>query len=184
MENIKIVGFGGSLRKESYNKYLLNEARDLMPGNAELEILSIDNFPMFNQDFENNYPENVKNFKNRIKESDGILISTPEYNYSIPGFLKNAIDLASRPYTDSAFEGKPVAIVSASIGMLGGARAQYHLRQVFTFLNMVTVNKPEVFVTFAQQKFDGNGKLTDEMTKKLMKELLQNLVNLSIQLKK
>jgi len=98
--------------------------------------------------------------------------------------LKNAIDLASRPYGDNSFDGKPVAMVSASIGMIGGARAQYHLRQAFTFLNMYPVNKPEVFVTFAQQKFDKNGKLTDEMTKKFMKELFVNLVNLSIQLKK
>jgi len=184
MEKIKIVGFGGSLRKESYNKYLLNEAKFLMPENVEFEILSINGFPMFNQDLENNYPEKVKNFKKKIKNSDGILIATPEYNYSIPGFLKNAIDLASRPYGDNSFDKKPVAMVSASIGMLGGARAQYQLRQSFVFLNMIPVNKPEVFVTFAQQKFDKNGKLTDEMTKKFMKELFVNLVNLSIQLKK
>ncbi len=184
MENIKIVGFGGSLRKESYNKYLLKEAKRLMPENVHFEILSIDDFPMYNQDLENNYPENVRAFKDKIKNSDGILIATPEYNYSIPGFLKNAIDLASRPYGDNSFDGKPVAMVSASIGMIGGARAQYQLRQSFVFLNMIPVNKPEVFVTFAQNKFDENGNLKDDMTKKFMKELLNNLVNLSIQLKK
>ena len=106
-----------------------------------------------NQDEENNYPENVKNFKKQVKESDGVLIVTPEYNYSVPGYLKNVLDVASRPYGDSPFDGKPVAIMSASIGMLGGSRAQYHLRQSCVFLNMIPVNTPEVFVTFAPQKF-------------------------------
>lgn len=103
------------------------------------------------------------------------LIATPEYNYSVPGVLKNAIDWASRPYGDNAFDDKPVAIMSASIGMLGGARAQYHLRQMFVFLNMHPVNGPEVMVTFAQDKFDADGKLVDENTKKYVSQLLQNL---------
>jgi chromate reductase len=184
MENIKIAGFGGSLRKESYNRYLLENAVNLMPENSELEILNISNFPNMNQDEENNYPEPVKKFKKQIRESDGVLIVTPEYNYSIPGYLKNVIDVASRPYGDSPFEGKPVAIMSASIGMLGGSRAQYHLRQSCVFMNMIPVNTPEVFVTFAQQKFDKNGKLTDEITAKFAGQLLENLVNLARQLKK
>lgn len=184
MVKMKIVGFGGSLRNNSYNKYLLNICQELMPENSELEILDIKDFPMFNQDLEDNYPETVKNFKNKIKNSDGVLIVTPEYNYSIPGFLKNAIDLASRPYGDNSFNGKPVAMMSTSIGMIGGARAQYHLRQAFTFLNMIPVNKPEVIIPFAPQKFDENGKLNDKNSIKFMKELLKNLVELSIQLKK
>jgi chromate reductase len=184
MENIHILGFGGSLRRQSYNTYLLKACTELMPDGSELEIADISNLPFFNQDMENNYPENVKNFKNKIKNADGILIVTPEYNYSVPGFLKNAIDLASRPYGDNSFDGKPVAIMSASIGMIGGARAQYHLRQSCVFLNMIPVNKPEVMVPFAQQKFDENGKLNDETAIKFMRELLQNLVDLSRQLKK
>ena len=104
-----------------------------------------------------------------------ILIATPEYNYSVPGVLKNAIDCASRPYGDNPFNDKPVATMSASVGMLGGARAQYHLRQTFIFLNMYPINGPEVIVTFAQNKFDSNGKLTDEDTKRFLKQLLENL---------
>ncbi|WP_337860336.1 NAD(P)H-dependent oxidoreductase [Ferroplasma sp.] len=184
METIKIAGFGGSLRKESYSRYLLENTSKLMPENSKLEILDISNFPFMNQDKENNYPENVKKFKKQIKEADGLLIVTPEYNYSIPGYLKNVLDVASRPYGDNPFSGKPIAIMSASIGMLGGSRAQYHLRQVCVFLNMIPVNTPEVFVTFAQDKFDENGNLKDEMTKKFAGQLMQNLVNLTVQLKK
>ena len=122
---------------------------------------------MFNSDLESSPPEPVKQFKQKIKAADAILIVTPEYNYSVPGVLKNAINWASRPYGDNAFDSKPVAIMSASTGMLGGARAQYHLRQSLIFLNMRPVNKPEVFVTFAPQKFDANGKLIDEKTREV-----------------
>jgi chromate reductase, NAD(P)H dehydrogenase (quinone) len=124
-----------------------------------------------------NMPAKVKEFKSKIREADAILIATPEYNYSVPGVLKNAIDSASRPYGDNPFNDKPVAIISASVGMLGGARAQYHLRQMFIFLNMYPVNTPEVIVTFAQNKFDANGKLTDEDTRRFLKQLLENLAN-------
>jgi chromate reductase, NAD(P)H dehydrogenase (quinone) len=113
----------------------------------------------------------------KIRESDAILIATPEYNYSIPGVLKNAIDYASRPYGDNSFDDKPVAIMSASVGMTGGARAQYHLRQTFVFLNMHPVNVPEVIVTFASEKFDSEGDLRDDNTKKFLTQLLQNLSN-------
>ena len=99
-------------------------------------------------------PQKVKEFKLKIREADAILVATPEYNYSVPGVLKNAIDSATRPYGDNPFNEKPVAIMSASVGMLGGARAQYHLRQIFVFLNMHPVNSPEVIVSFAQNKFN------------------------------
>ncbi len=184
MEEIKIVGFGGSLRKKSYNGYLLNISKGLMPENSSLEILDISGLPMFNQDEENSPSVNVRSFKEKIKNSDGVLISTPEYNYSTPGFLKNAIDLASRPYGDNSFENKPVALMSASIGMLGGARAQYHLRQSFVFLNMIPINRPEVFVTMAPDKFDENGNLKDEMTIGFMRQLLNNLVDTARNIKK
>jgi chromate reductase len=121
-------------------------------------------------------PEIVREFKTKIRSADAILIATPEHNYSVPGVLKNAIDWASRPYGDKSFEGKPVAVMSASTGMLGGARAQYQLRQAFVFLNMHPLNRPEIFVTFANQEFDEKGKLTDEKTKKFIKQLLQALV--------
>jgi len=172
---INILGFAGSLRKGSYNKALLRAAAELVPENATLEIFDLEGIPPFNQDLEAAMPERVKEFKSKIKSADAILIVTPEHNYSIPGVLKNAIDWASRPSGDNSFEGKPVAVMSASTGMLGGARAQYHLRQVFVFLDMHPINKPEVLVTFANQKFDQNGTLTDEKTKELTKTLLDKL---------
>ena len=174
-KRVKILGFAGSLRSGSYNKALLRAAVDLLPKDVDLDIFDIDGIPGFNQDIEAEMPVEVKEFKSKIRDSDGILIATPEYNYSVPGVLKNAIDWASRPYGDNAFDGKPVAIMSASIGMLGGARAQYHLRQMFVFLNMHPVNGPEVMVTLAQDKFDADGKLVDEDTKKYVSQLLQNL---------
>jgi chromate reductase len=173
---VNILGFAGSLRKGSFNKALLREAAKSVPAGAKLEIFDLEGIPPFNQDLEQPMPDKVKEFKAKIRSADAILIATPEYNYSIPGILKNAIDCASRPHGDNPFEGKPVAIMSASIGILGGARAQYHLRQVFVFLDMHPINKPEVFVTFAPSKFDEKGALTDETAKKLIGGLLENLV--------
>ncbi len=175
---LKVLGFAGSLRAGSYNKSLLRAAADLMPEDANLEIFDIGGIPAFNQDIESDMmPERVKDLKSKIREADAILVATPEYNFSVPGVLKNAIDWASRPYGDNPFDGKPVAIVSASVGMLGGARAQYHLRQIFVFLNMYPVNRPEVMVTFAQDKFDESGRLADENTQNFLRQLLENLVN-------
>jgi chromate reductase, NAD(P)H dehydrogenase (quinone) len=174
---IKILGFAGSLRVGSYNKALLRSATALLPDDSTLEIFDLNDIPPFNQDLEMDMPPKVKEFKSKIREANAIVIATPEYNYSVPGVLKNAIDFASRPYGDNPFNDKPVGIMSASIGMLGGARAQYHLRQMFVFLNMHPVNGPEVIVTFAQNKFDSNGNLIDENTRNFLRQLLQNLVN-------
>ena len=182
--NLKILGFAGSLRVGSYNKALLLAAEKLLPDDTALEIFDLDGIPPFNQDLEMNMPVKVIEFKSKIRQADDILIATPEYNYSVPGVLKNAIDSASRPYGDNPFNEKPVAIISASIGMLGGARAQYHLRQTFVFLNMLPVNGPEVIVTFAQDKIDSTGKLIDETSRNLLKQLLQNLINWTRKLRK
>ncbi len=176
-EKIKILGIAGSLRKNSYNKALLRAAVELAPADAEIETFDIAGIPPYNQDQDNDQPESVKEFKRKIREADAILIATPEYNYSIPGVLKNAIDSASRPYGDNAFDCKPVAIMGASIGMIGTARAQYHLRQSFVFLNMYPINQPEVMVPYAQDKVDANGRLTDETAKGLILLLLENLVS-------
>jgi chromate reductase, NAD(P)H dehydrogenase (quinone) len=178
MENmLKILGFAGSLRKGSYNRSLLRAAGQLLPQDATLEVFDLSDIPPFNQDLEANMHPKVREFKSIIRESDAILIATPEYNYSVPGVLKNAIDYASRPYGDNPFNDKPVAIMSASVGMLGGARAQYHLRQMFVFLNMHAINAPEVIVTSASDKFDAEGNLLDENTRKFLTQLLQNLSN-------
>jgi len=175
-KSFSILGFAGSLRKGSYNKALLRAALELLPKGVKLEIFNLEGIPPFNQDLETRMPLRVKEFKARIKAADAILIATPEYNYSVSGVLKNAIDWASRPYGDDSFEGKPVAIMSASIGMLGGARAQYHLRQTLVFLDMHPVNRPEVIVTFASEKIDEKGILRDKETRKLVKELLKSLI--------
>jgi len=175
-KKIRILGFAGSLRKQSYNRALLSAAHEMVPENATLEIFDLEGIPPFNQDLENEPPEKVKDFKARIRAADAILIVTPEYNYSIPGVLKNAVDWASRPYGDNAFEGKPVAVMGASIGMLGTARAQYDLRRSFVFLNMYPMNQPEVMVPFAQDKIDRNGRVTDEKTRQKIRELLEGLV--------
>lgn len=175
-KKVTIFGFAGSLRKGSYNRALLRTALEVVPKDATLETFDLEGIPPFNQDLENQPPEKVKEFKAKIRAADAILIATPEYNYSIPGVLKNAIDCASRPYGDNAFEGKPVALMGASIGMLGTARAQYHLRQSLVFLNMYPLNRPEVMVPFANDKVDQNGKLTDQKTREKIKELLESLV--------
>lgn len=121
-------------------------------------------------------PKRVKEFKAKIKDADAILIATPEHNYSVSGVLKNAIDWASRPLTDNSFEDKPVAIMSASTGMLGGARAQYHLRQILVGLNMHAINEPEVIVPLVREKIDEKGNLADEKARKRVQQLLENLV--------
>ena len=176
METVTILGFAGSLRKASLNKMALNAAVKLAPENAKIEVFDLEGIPPFNQDFELDPPEKVKEFKARIRAADAILIVTPEYNYSIPGVLKNAIDWVSRPRGDNALKEKPVAVMGASIGMLGTARAQYHLRQTFIFLQMHPVNLPEVMIPFAHQKFDENGNLNDDFSKKVIADLLQALV--------
>ena len=173
---ISIFGFAGSLRKGSYNRALLRAAVDLVPTGARLETFDLAGIPPFNQDLEGQPPQGVKTFKEKIKAADAILIATPEYNYSIPGVLKNAIDWASRPYGDNAFDGKPVAIMGASIGMTGTARAQYHLRQSFVWLNMFPVNQPEVMVPFAPNNISEQGEVTDQKTCDKIKELLTALI--------
>ena len=171
-----ILGFAGSLRKASFNRSLLRAALEMVPKDANLVTFDLEGIPPFNQDLEGQPPEKVKEFKAQIRSADAILIATPEYNYSIPGVLKNAIDWASRPFGDNAFEGKPVAVMGASPGMTGTARSQYHLRQTFVFLDMHPLNKPEVMVPFAHEKIDKEGKVTDPKTKEKIRELLESLV--------
>jgi chromate reductase len=180
---IKILGFAGSLRKGSYNRAILRAAKELAPDSAELEIFDLDGIPPFNADLEGAMPKTVKDFKSKIEAADALLMVTPEYNYSMSGVLKNAIDWASRPYTNNSFNDKPAAIMSASTGMLGGARAQYHLRQVFVFMNVHALNRPEVMVANANTKIDAEGRLTDEDTREHIKKLLDALVQWTIRLK-
>lgn len=175
-DRVKILGIAGSLRRGSFNRAALRAAQGLVPDGAELEIADLAGIPPFNQDEERQPPPAVAELKRRVHAADAILFSTPEYNFSIPGVLKNAIDWASRPHGDSAWTGKPVAVMGASIGLLGSARAQYHLRQVFVFLDMHPINRPEVMIATAAQRFDERGQLTDERTRELIRELLAALV--------
>jgi chromate reductase, NAD(P)H dehydrogenase (quinone) len=180
---VKILGFAGSLRKGSFNKALIRAAVELKPAEAEIEVFDLDGIPPYNQDLENQLPQKVAEFKSKIAASDALLIATPEYNYSVSGVLKNALDWASRPRVDSPIDGKPVAIMSASTGRLGGARAQYHLRQTLVFLDMHPVNRPEVMLSNARENVDSEGRLTNEDTKKLIRQLLDALVKWTKQLK-
>src|SRR5687768_4929835 len=168
---VRILGIAGSLREASYNRGVLRAAKELAPEGSSIDIFELDGIPGFNQDEEQNPPEKVAEFKQKIREADAILFVTPEYNYSVPGVLKNAIDWASRPYGDSAWNGKPAAIMGASIGGIATARAQYHLRQMMVFLNMFPINQPEVMIGKAGEKFDEQGNLTDEATKKYIRRL-------------
>ena len=178
-KKINILGIAGSLRKQSYNRGLLQAAKELAPPSCNLEIFDLDNIPLYNQDDEAQFPQSVTLLKTKIRAADAILIVTPEYNYSIPGVLKNALDWASRPYGDGAWDNKPVAIMGASMGEQGTSRAQYHLRQVFVTLNMHALNKPEVMVNFAQNKFDDKGQLIDPKTRQKIAELLTALIALA-----
>jgi chromate reductase, NAD(P)H dehydrogenase (quinone) len=178
-KHTRILGISGSLRRESYNSAALRAAVGLAPEGAVVETFELKDIPLFNQDDESKPAAKVTELKRRVREADAILFVTPEYNYSVPGVLKNAIDWASRPYGDNAWDGKPAAIMGASIGNIGTARAQYHLRQIFVFLNVVTVNRPEVMISNAAQRFDSEGNLTDEKTKDHIRKLLRSLVELT-----
>ena len=174
---INILGIAGSLRRQSYNRSALRAAQQLAPSGVNLTIFELDDIPGFNQDDEQNPPAKVVELKQQIRAADALLFVTPEYNYSVPGVLKNAIDWASRPYGDNAWSGKPAAIMGASIGNIATARAQYHLRQIFVFLNIFPINQPEVMIGNASERFDAEGNLTDEKTREYIRKLLQGLVD-------
>lgn len=164
-----ILAIIGSLRAGSYNRMAVGAAIEVAPPDMKIEIAEIGDLTLYNEDVEKvGIPQPVRRLKDQIKAADAILFATPEYNYSMPGVLKNAIDWASRPPAENPFSGKPCAIMSASTGMLGGARAQYHLRQSCVFLNLLPMNNPEVMIARAQEKFDANGKLTDDVTRKVI----------------
>ena len=180
MTKYKIAIIVGSLREGSLNRKIARSMCALRGDNLECGMVEIGDLPLYNQDYDlqRPQPEAYVRFREQISAADGILFCTPEYNRGVPGVLKNAIDWASRPYGDSAWKGKPVAIMGASVGALGTARAQYHLRQCFVFLDMPAVNQPEVMISAAATKFDQSGNLTDDMARKLIGQLLTNLCDL------
>lgn len=179
MDKINILGIVGSLRKASYNHFMLKAAQELVPDGAALDLLELQGIPVFDQDEEMAPPPAVLELKRRILAADAILFATPEYNYSLPGGLKNAIDWASRPFGKSAWIGKPAAVMGASVGTLGTARAQYHLRQILVAQDMPVVSQPEVMIANAAQWFDENGRIGDVPTRQLIRRLLDALVQLA-----
>ena len=174
---IHIVGFAGSLRKDSYNRSILRLARQiaLEDENVEFEILDLGNLPLFNQDLENDPPELVRIFKEKIRNADAVVMTVPEYNYSFSGVLKNAIDWASRPLATSPMTGKLTAIMGAG-GRVGTARAQLHLRQVFLYLDVKALTKPEVLILNSWEKFDSEGNLTNERDRQQVETLVTTLI--------
>jgi chromate reductase len=171
---LSVAGFAGSLRAESYNRALLRAARELAPPSLAVSILEIDAVPLYNFDLERTaFPESVTRLKDALGAADGTLIVTPEYNHSFPGVLKNVIDWISRPPGATTLSGKPVAILGASGGVTGTARAQQHLRGVLVNLNAVVMPQPAVLVAQAGGKFDADGRLTDEATRTHVRALLE-----------
>ncbi|MBI5719341.1 MAG: NAD(P)H-dependent oxidoreductase [Burkholderiales bacterium] len=168
MTTLDIVGLCGSLRKASYNRHALRLAGELMPASMKLDVVEWREVPVFDADvLAAGLPPAVAAVRERIRHADGVLIVTPEYNFSIPGGLKNVLDWTSRG-EDQPWAGKPVAMFTVSPGPVGGARVQYDLRKVMLFLNAMTLVKPEVFVGMAGGKFDAEGRCTDEATRKFI----------------
>ncbi len=168
-DQLRILAILGSLRRESYNASVLRQLPALAPAAMTIESVGLAEIPPYDDDVrqQQGYPAAVKELRTAIAAADGVLFVTPEYNYSVPGVLKNAIDWASRP-PEQPFDGKPVAIITASPGLLGGSRAQYHLRQSLVFLNAFPLNKPEVMITQVAGKLNEQGELTDQSTRDLL----------------
>jgi len=173
---IKILGIAGSGRKSSYNRALLEAAKEVLPPGTALEIFDVSGFPLFIQDSERAAPPEVRAFKQKIRDADAILFATPEHNYSIPALLKNAIEWGNRPEPDNSWDGKPAAIVSASTSLRGGARAQLHLRQIMVDLNMHPINEPQLLLARAKEAFDVDLRLKDENARATLRAVTEALV--------
>lgn len=174
----QVLGFAGSLRQASYNRALLRTAIELAPPELNIETFDLLDIPIFNEDVEaKGDPQSVQDFKKAIGDADGLLIATPEYNYGIPGVLKNAIDWASRPPGKSTLYGKPAAIMGASQGAGGTIRSQLALRQTFLFVEVYAMLKPEILIANSRDKFDDKGNLTDERTREFLVKFLKSFAS-------
>lgn len=163
----------GSLRKASLNRQIAHALTELAPAELKLEVVEIGHLPHYNQDTDENPPAAYTEFRERINAADAVLFVTPEYNRSVPGVLKNALDIGSRPYGKSAWNGKPGAVVSASIGPIGGFGANHHLRQSLVCLDVPTMAQPEAYIGGADKLFDANGQLADDRTRKFLAQFIQ-----------
>jgi chromate reductase len=173
MTQTKIAVFVGSLRRESFNRKMARALMKLSPDSLNLEIVEIGGLPLYNQDLEDNPPTAWIEFRERLKKFDGVLFVTPEYNRSVPGGLKNAIDVGSRPYGKSAWEGKPSAVASVSPGAIGGFGANHHLRQSLVFLNMPAMQQPEAYMGNAANLFDESGNLVNGSTQEFAAKFMR-----------
>jgi chromate reductase len=183
MKPFHILAISGSLRKESYNSAALRAAKQLAPGEVKIALADISAIPLYNDDLRRaGLPASVVSLGEEIATADAVLIATPEYNYSIPGVLKNAIDWVSK-IPDQPFSRKPVAILGASMGAIGTARSQYDLRKVFVFLNAHVLNQPEIMIAAAQTRFDADGNLTDETTRELIAKQIVALKDWALRLR-
>jgi chromate reductase, NAD(P)H dehydrogenase (quinone) len=176
MGAIKVAVLVGSLRKNSFNRQLARAVERLAPSDFSFEHIRIDNLPLYDQDLDHDYPTVCNALKEQIKGADALLFVTPEYNRSIPGVLKNAIDIASRPYGTSAFAGKPGAVMGISIGATGTALAQQHLRNVLAYLDVAVLGQPEVFIKHTEDMFDAEGGIHIEGTKKFLQSFVDRYV--------
>ena len=172
-----IAVFVGSLRKESFNRKLAKALVELAPSSLKLEIVEIGQLPLYNQDFDEDPSSVYVEFRARVRAADGVLFVTPEYNRSVPGALKNALDVASRPYGQSAWNGKPGAVISASPGAIGGFGANHHLRQSLVFLNVPAMQQPEAYIGGADKLFDASGKLANDGTRKFLQQFIEAFAN-------
>jgi len=176
MAEYKIAVLVGSLRKGSHNQALARALEKLAAGKAAFSYVEIGDLPLYNQDFDKDYPSQGVRLKQQIRDADAVLFVTPEYNRSVPGVLKNAIDLGSRPYGDSAFAGKPAAVIGASIGVIGTALAQQHLRNILAYLAMPVLGQPEAFLHFKEGLIDEQGTISNEGTKDFLQGFVDTFI--------
>lgn len=176
----KIAILVGSLRKESFSKKIAANVAPLFPDGYETMFAEIGNLPLYNQDYddENNAPAEYISFRNAMKEVDAVLFVTPEYNRSLPAVLKNALDVGSRPYGDSVWDGKPAAIISQSVGAISGFGANHHLRQALTFLNMPVVQQPEAYIANSAELLDENGQINNQDTIQFLQSFVDAFIEL------
>jgi chromate reductase, NAD(P)H dehydrogenase (quinone) len=176
MDEFVIVGIPGSFRRGAYSRALLAAAVELVPAGARIDVAELGTLPVYNQDDDASLPPSVARLKGQVRAAGAILFALNEHNFGLSAAEKNVLDWVSRPAGDNSWSGKAAGILSSSVGILGGARAQYALRQSMVSLNMFPINKPEVIVPFVQQKLDAGGRLTDETTRKFIGDHLRELV--------
>ena len=176
MDQYRIAVVVGSLRRESYNRQLANAVIKLAPSEFSFNYLRIDDLPLYNQDDDERPAEQVKRLKREVTAANGLLFVTPEYNRSIPGVLKNAIDHASRPYGQNAWAGKPAGVLGASIGSAGTAMAQQHLRNMLAYLDVPTLGQPEAFIYVTDGFFDGNGNIGNAGSRKFLQNWMDRYI--------